>query len=228
MTKFHPLLAAKADFNSLHFPLMASPKIDGIRAIVMDGVVYSRSGKPIPNLHVQNRFGHLNGFDGELVVGDSCAPDCFRLSQSGIMSREGEPQVTFYVFDWWHLGSFPYSKRYAPHIISFKRGLYEPDVQLLDQHMLYSSCDLREYEAACLSAGFEGVMLRDPDALYKHGRATARSGELLKLKRFEDAEAVITGLERLVRADGTVEETLGAFNVASVQAACVLSQHSRV
>jgi DNA ligase-1 len=41
-------------------------------------------------------------------------------------------------------------------------------------------------------------MIRDPHGLYKFGRATAKSGELLKIKRFVDDEAVVVGVEELM------------------------------
>ena len=50
MTAFKPLLASPADLSTLRFPVLASPKLDGVRAIVKDGVVLSRSLKKIPNL----------------------------------------------------------------------------------------------------------------------------------------------------------------------------------
>ena len=50
---------------------------------------------------------------------------------------------------------------------------------------------LAAYEEECLAAGYEGVMVRTPDSPYKCGRSTEREGWLLKIKRFEDAEAVV-------------------------------------
>lgn len=42
-------------------------------------------------------------------------------------------------------------------------------------------------------------MLRYPNAPYKNGRSTVKEGALLKLKRFKDSEAVILGMELLLR-----------------------------
>ena len=65
----------------------------------------SRSGKVLPNKYIQDwamKNGELlHGFDGELVVGMSTAPDCYNKSQSGIMSQDGEPDFTYIVFDNW-------------------------------------------------------------------------------------------------------------------------------
>ena len=55
--------------DNINFPIYVSTKFDGVRALVIDGIVYSRSMKPIRNKHVQKLFGkpEYNGFDG---VGD--------------------------------------------------------------------------------------------------------------------------------------------------------------
>lgn len=217
MSTFSPLLAAKADVSRLRFPLHASPKIDGIRALVKDGVVYARSGKPIPNPHVQQLFGHLHGYDGELVVGDATAPDAFRASQS-VMARQGRPDVRFWIFDSWNRGQIEYFRWLAPQIIAQKLGELDERVVLTEQTMIYSHAELDEYEALCLACGFEGVMLRDPDAGYKPGRSTVGEGILLKLKRFADAEGMIVGMEEQRDLSGRPTGLLGALQVRTPQA----------
>ncbi len=54
---------------------------------------------------------------------------------------------------------------------------------------------LDAYEAEMVALGHEGIMLADPSGLYKFGRATTKGGELLKVKRFIDSEALIIGME---------------------------------
>src|SRR5690606_34176502 len=90
------MLAAKADLDKIRFPVLASPKIDGVRAVVLGGVVLSRNMKPIPNRHVQSLFGNkvFGDLDGELVVGKPNDPDVFRKTTSGVMSVEGDRKST--------------------------------------------------------------------------------------------------------------------------------------
>lgn len=224
-----PMLAtnAPADLQSLTYPLLASPKLDGIRAIVKDGVVFSRSGKPIPNEHVQYLFSHLHGLDGELIVGHPTAEDVFRVSTSGVMSREGKPEVFFYVFDRWDVPNMPYGIR-----MGMLLGVSAMNVIVVEQQLVTDAAAVESYEAFCLSSGFEGAMLRTPKAVYKHGRSTAREAALLKVKRFLDGEAEVIGfeerqhndneakrnalgiIERSTRLDGMVGmDTLGALVV---------------
>ena len=186
---FRPMLATDADLGKLRFPLLASAKLDGVRAVVRDGVVYSRSNKPIPNAYVQQKFSRFEHFDGELIVGDPTSKTCYRDTISGVMSFEGKPEVRFFVFD--HIGntSAPYRHR-AEHINTAGRG--KPSGALTHfQKEVVDLDELLEYENDCLEAGYEGLILRDPNAPYKQGRSTVKEGYLLKLKRFVDDEAVI-------------------------------------
>lgn len=173
-----PTLATK--FTGRLFPCVASPKLDGIRAIVSGGVVLSRSGKPIPSADVQSAFAHLEGYDGELISGDPGALDVFARSTSAAMSRDGTG-CGFHVFDHQSAGGF--FERSA----RLRAG---SRVQLVRQVEVQTAADLELFEAYCVAAGFEGVMIRDPAAPYIEGRTTA----LQKLKRFEDSEAICTGM----------------------------------
>ena len=92
---FKCMLATDADLGKLRFPLLASAKLDGVRAVVRNGVVYSRSNKPIPNAYVQKLFSRFEHFDGELIVGDPTSKTCYRDTISGVMSFEGKPEVRF-------------------------------------------------------------------------------------------------------------------------------------
>jgi DNA ligase-1 len=82
---FKPLLADKLPKGSEPlFPCYVSPKLDGIRAHVFDGVVYSRKLKPIPNAFAQKLLGRksLQGFDGELTVGSAASSEVFRAESA--------------------------------------------------------------------------------------------------------------------------------------------------
>ena len=70
--KFKPLLACEVPLEQVRLPVYVSTKLDGIRCVIIDGVAYSRSLKPIRNKYIQSVIGNekYNGFDGELVVGN--------------------------------------------------------------------------------------------------------------------------------------------------------------
>jgi len=189
---FKPMLASPFDEALLKFPVLASPKLDGVRAIVRGGVVLSRALKPIPNKNVQKRFKHLEHFDGELIVGAANDPDVLRTTTSGVMRVDGDPDVSFHVFDHIQEPTAPYLSRLQLVKDRPRKG---GSVLIVDQTILQKLERLNEYEPSILAQGYEGVMLRRPEAPYKFGRSTAREGYLLKIKRFHDAEFEIVGFE---------------------------------
>ena len=214
MKPFKPMLASPFDEALLKFPVLASPKLDGVRAIVRGGVVLSRSLKPIPNKNVQKRFSHLEHFDGELIVGASNDPDVLRATTSGVMRVEGEPDVSFHVFDHVENHARLYTVRY---------DLLEEDTEInvfvVPQHELMNTFELNAFEHEVLAEGYEGVMLRHPDAPYKFGRSTAREGYLLKVKRFHDAEFEIVGFEEeMFNANEATTSELGRTKRSSHKA----------
>lgn len=187
-----PMLAAQADLTKLQYPVLASPKLDGVRCLIIDGVAMSRNFKPIPNVFVQKLFGRaeLNGLDGELIVGDDCGPAVFQATSSGIMSADGEPDVTYHVLDDYRQVDLGFKERF---LIAKKRAKASINAWPVEHINIMHEDALLHYEAAKLSDGYEGIMIRDPKGLYKYGRSTVGEGGLLKLKRFVDSDAVITG-----------------------------------
>jgi DNA ligase-1 len=216
---FKPMLATDADLSKLRFPLYASAKLDGVRAIVREGVVLSRSLKPIPSKHVQETFGHLEHFDGELIVGDPTSPTCYRDTVSQVMARDrGSFDVGFHVFDHVAEPTVPWSRRWSSIVDEITLD-GTPGLKLHHQIEIESHDFLFQAEHAALEQGYEGLILRDPDAPYKFGRSTVREGFLLKLKRFVDAEAVVVGFdERLHNGNEATVDELGHTKRSSHQA----------
>lgn len=189
------MLASPAVLTSLKYPVFASPKLDGIRALITSRGVMSRSLKRIPNKYVQHKLQDFKeGLDGELIVGDPRSKTCYRDTVSGVMSEDGRPDFTFYVFDTFDKPDLPYSHRFHD---PYRAALPWPGMYL-DQMYINNESDLLNYEEKCLTEGFEGVILRALDAPYKFGRSTTKEGYLLKLKRFVDAEARVVGFEELM------------------------------
>jgi DNA ligase-1 len=198
--KFKPLLAPNDDplrnpkfFEMLKYPLLASPKLDGIRCNVTEEGCMSRTMKKLPNRHIQEMFKDFMYLDGELVAGDPTDPLCYNKTQSIVMSLDKDASdVKFHVFDINHM---LYAKR------AFEERLYMVEQLLCDyssenliavrHEAITSEAELTEYENVVLSRGYEGVMLRDMYGEYKHGRSTMRQGHLIKLKRFLDSEAIL-------------------------------------
>lgn len=223
MNSVRPMLAASFDNPQniepelvfLDYPLLVSPKIDGIRFLAIDGSAISRSGKPLPNQHLQAFFKgmpELNGLDGEITIGrDPCQPDMFNKTQSAIMTRGGEPNFCLHVFDMWDRTTSPFSERtiIAADIVA---EIAENQVVTYLQHYeVNSPLQVAEYEEAALEAGYEGIMLRSPSGTYKYGRSTLKRQGLIKVKRFLDDDATVVGFEPLER--NLNEPTKDAFGL---------------
>ena len=188
---FKPMLAGTlTDVSALSYPVLVSPKLDGIRALVRGGVLVSRNLKPIPNLHTQGLFGlgELEGLDGELIVGSPTAKDAYRATMSGVMSVEGAPDVAFYVFDCMRQPELGFLKR-----LMQANGFCNTGLTPVAHSEVASDLELLRVEESYLDEGYEGVMVRSTHAPYKYGRGTVTAQDLLKLKRFSDAEARVVG-----------------------------------
>lgn len=188
------MLASPAALDLLTYPLYASPKLDGIRALKVGGRLVSRKLLDIPNKHVQAVARELpDGLDGELIDGDPTAHDVYRRTNSLVMSDDKplSPSLLLHLFDRWNAPGMVYQERYS-ELSSIALG---PFACVLLQTIISSREELDAYEANAVAKGYEGVMLRSMHSHYKHGRSTAKEGILLKVKRFEDSEAMILSVE---------------------------------
>ena len=208
MLKVKPLLSCEVSLDKINFPVYVSTKFDGIRALVIDSVVYSRSLKPIRNKYVQKLFGkpEYNGMDGELVVGDVYAKDVFQKTTSGVMSEDGEPDVTFHVFDMWSIPTFDYEyrQRYLQEILLDEDKEY-PSIVYAMIHLCKNIDDLTFFLEHERNVGGEGLICRSPSGIYKYGRSTPKEQLSIKLKFFSDSEFKVVGFEE--RMHNTNEAT---------------------
>jgi DNA ligase 1 len=185
---FKPTLAIShtaIDFANLDFSkYVMMPKLDGIRAITKDGVLYSRTGKPIRNKFIQHNFSALpSGLDGELYIHG--VP--FHELSSAVMSTssiEGA-KVEYHAFD-------DISNTERRLSLRFRSWITE-----VEFHSAGTLERVESFEDYCVSLGYEGIMLKLFHAPYSHGRSGKVNPALIKVKRVETAEMIITGVEPL-------------------------------
>jgi DNA ligase-1 len=172
----------------LTFPLLATPKYDGIRALMVGGKLLSRTFKNIPNKYIYKKCTEAlpDGLDGELVSGT------FNDTTCNVMSHDGEPEFEYHIFDYVKEDlKRPYEDR-----LKDLQALKLPKwCVLVLPVVLHNIEELEAYEKKCLKDGFEGIMLRKASSPYKCGRGTAKALDLVKIKRFKDAEAEILDFE---------------------------------
>ena len=206
-----PMLAAKTPDNlaTLRYPVLATPKLDGIRCLKVGGVAVTRTFKQLPNNYIRKLVQDSlpDGVDGEIMEKGKS----FCGIASSVMSREGElPNFQYWIFDYVKEGL---DRSYVERI---NEGFHElkwcPFVKVLRPVVCNSVDQLLDFETMCIAFGFEGVVFRTPNSPYKCGRSTIREQFMVKLKRFVDDEAVIIGTEELQRNEN--EQTADAFGLA--------------
>lgn len=226
MTITKPMLAATAkDLDKLRYPLLASPKVDGIRCVKVGGKALTRKFKPLPNRHVREWIERNipDGADGELIVmvGDiekGYGPGTFNECQSAFMSMQGIPRFEYLLFDFIP-DSDHLEKPFAARINKLASMPLFTKAKVLEHVILRNEQEVLDYEKKVLDLGYEGVMLRDPSGPYKQGRSTLNQGWLLKLKRWEDAEAeVLEVIERQHNTNEQVRDELGYAKRSSAKA----------
>lgn len=207
--KFLPFEAAtlKELASYKKFPFLVSPKYDGIRGILHSeyGLI-SRSSTPIANHHIRETLEGLGvgGLDGELLTLTNGKIDDFQIIQSKVNAEEGKPEFVYMVFDCFDCPSINYIDR----MNAAKLKTITPYVKFtpfVTVHDLDFLCQVEKK----WSAAYEGIMIRQLDAPYKHGRSSLKEGGLIKYKRFLDDEGSIMGMVELTNGEyGT-----GAFVV---------------
>lgn len=189
-----------AAMNKLRYPVLATLKKDGIRALRMNGTLLSRTLKPIPNKSIRERSLVLpGGFDMELW--NPTLP--YDKIESIVMSREHKDSdmIQFHVLDWFGKEGGYFQRleqiEYFFHVNEFDRTWYKghPDVDMGIAFKAESPEKLFWYFTQSELCESEGICFRTPDSPYKMGRSTIKEQYLIKLARFVRTELTIIDFE---------------------------------
>lgn len=227
------------DLQSLQMPMYVSIKQDGIRCR-LDSTAkrtypMSRTLKVLPNCHIQEWAGEFGipGFDGEIVLPGKT----FNETQSWVM-KEYPPlePFEFRVFDCLtdYVSEFWERLEVMDEQLGGKRA--PKNTQMVNQTYCDTPNQIKKLFNQAIREGEEGLILRSPSGLYKSGRSTWNEAYSLKMKAFDDDEAIITGYYALKRNDNakevsrlglskrsshaegkTILEMLGGFEVRSIK-----------
>lgn len=169
----------------------ASEKLDGIRAMFYDGVLYTRGSNPVraPSWFIAQI--PAGTFDGELFGGRGK----FQETSSIVMGPSTNPlwsTITYKIFDDWN-STTPFSETYEN--LSRKLPLCsssgKPSVCLEPHKIVKNNASIQKFYDIVSKKGGEGLMLRS-NVPYRQG---SRSNAVLKVKKMQDAEAKIVGFE---------------------------------
>lgn len=209
--------AILAALNKLRYPVLATVKLDGVRALRLNGTLLSRNLKQIPNVSICHRGSYLPaGFDMEL-----CADGMtFNEIQSIVMSRkhELEDKITFNVLDWImpeeQYSNFTYSDRIF-NAIKIIESRHQSQCYLEHPTWIYTVEQLFQYFKKNEQLGAEGICFRTPDSPYKQGKSTLNEQYLIKLCRWLRMEVTVIGYEEQIAVGkrATPLNTLGSLLV---------------
>ena len=198
----NPYKVKRVDFKSGDW--YGSRKLDGVRCICRkenDTVTFfSRSGKEFLTLgKLEFEIKDIPGdfiLDGEICMVDKDGNEDFQ----GIMKqiRKKDHQIEnpkFFVFDYLTLeefdnktGTVPLTERLINGINNLPLTINSNMLEFLKQEQLTTEERFTEIKIAAEDAGFEGIMVRK-----NVGYEGKRSHNLLKVKKFHDAEYTVLG-----------------------------------
>jgi DNA ligase-1 len=231
MTIKKPQLAEDAILDKVQFPCWVQPKIDGVRAMNLNGTLTGRSLDPFEGWGITQywsrpEFQHL---DGEMILGDDPKADGLCRLTTGAMGKfkgiSEMADLNWWVFDYLPDPDMPYSSRYT--VLNAKLeylaslGLSDR-IHLVPYVMADNIYQLQSAIAANANAGFEGTIIRNPRAAFKPGRATLKGQELWRIKPWADAEILVTGItEGNVNTNEAKKNTLGRTERSSAAAGLI-------
>lgn len=193
-----PMLAKKWNDSINPTGWYMSEKLDGVRAIWDGSRFLSRNEKDLmaPEWFIKDIPKCL--LDGELWLGRGRFNEVSgRVRRKYNINWDG---IKYMVFDIPKEGdTFKFRYSLLKHI------KFPSHVYIINQVKCINEAHLLDFELMTIEEGGEGVMLHHPDSIYKHGK---RSNSLLKLKRFNDDEAIVCNY---VKGKGKYINMVGAL-----------------
>ena len=203
---FLPMLAHRYDKHSakITYPCWIQPKLDGVRMLARkdNGVVtmWSRKGKVIDipdkiNAQLCDMLDNGQCTDGELYVHGWTFQ---RIISAVKKKRDDTDLLEYHIYDSphptlrfedrmvrnWIAGGMSFPK----HCQSW--SIIGNNIKFVKTQDVDSEAEFSAYEQHFVSDGYEGMMVRNQNSLYKYKH---RSYDLQKVKRFVDAEYKIIG-----------------------------------
>ena len=201
--QFKPEKARDWDENKVILPAWQQPKIDGVCSLNRDGKFIGRTLKPHANKYITSVFSRpeFHGFHGELFLTELGAthPDLCRNTTSAVNRIQGEPKMTWTIFNYVTDNNKHLSYRdriaelnlYVESLIGWGViGAF--DIRCIQSVPVNTLEEVEETDESFLNLGYEGSILRDPNSLYKFGRSDSKM-QCWRIKRFIEEEFMITG-----------------------------------
>lgn len=194
--------------EDMNYPLIASYKLDGIRCIIQNGQLYSRSMKPIPNRQFVEtcpqiqRLLAISEEEGKVFDGELYSPALsFQEITSVVMSHDKEipDSLQFWCFD------MPSAKPFVDRLTEVHEHVPIPCIPFT---YVETPTETLEFFDQAVTDGYEGLILLHPNSRYKQGRITEKAGDGYKLKPYETFDSRIIGVVQATEVDPDAEKTI--------------------
>jgi DNA ligase-1 len=223
--------------KDITYPKICQPKLDGFRCVTFineDGsaTIMTRSGKPVKNPIVVEKISRalrdFRGyvFDGEIyrhgwklkkIMSIATTEKLDESTEKGLLKIKESQELTLNLWDvmtakeWAEQQTVkPYKSRYAD--LQFFMERCPGVIQIVDSHHIEDGKRAKELNRQFLVDGYEGAMLKDPEAGYAWKRTTLKQNTLVKVKEFETGDFEIIGYEQSTTGKRTGK--LGCFIIS--------------
>lgn len=208
------------DKTRLSYPVDAEAKLDGIRCasrVVGDQVEFrSRNGKSFFFLdHIREKMLNFLTFfpEGTIPDGEFYSLRLDFNTITSIVRQQKQPhpreeELDYYIFDLILPDNPPFEERYnilveaynayseAGYVHFNQEGEVDDPIRVVAITKAYNKEDLLAFHDEYVRLGYEGLIIRKPEAPYKFGRGS----NILKYKEFDDEEAIVVDV---IEATGT-------------------------
>lgn len=225
------------DINQLTYPLLVSTKMDGCRLLFKQGKIVTRSLKELPNIQLNQKFEPLRKYSEEnnvILDGEVFAPNIpFQFIVSCFMTEDYEDKksikkwtelcqehdyfisrqevfdkLKFHCFDCLteNLKDTPFNARLGNAENACKSF---PELAVAVEHWaVYSAEEVSQVFDQVILKGYEGLILRNPKAPYKFGRARCSENIAYKLKPWATVDSKIIGIVQATVVNEDAEKTV--------------------
>lgn len=189
---------------NLKYPIYVQPKLDGFRAIYLDGQFYTRTGRSLPNVQLESYFKGLEGLSDTVLDGELYGHGVAFQDLSKTLTNEDKAikiPLKYHVYDaipkrdWLaQRTKLDYTERLQLLRTTVNSiGDYKKVIDVATD-LVEDSSQIAEIYKKYLKQGYEGCMLKAPEGKYQWKRVTLKSGEMIKLKPFVSEDLKVTSI----------------------------------
>ena len=186
--------------HNVKFPCLSSAKLNGVNGMYKrtNGILslYSRGGElypPIPHLeplvHQAMDLLNSNELNGELYIYGFALQD---ITSAVIKPNNDSYLLSFCIFDIADSTEQFHERARLMHSHHNTDITASSTVSVIYNVTCLSSRDIDNHFEECMVRGFEGTVVKNSSALYKHN---VRSSDMFKYKKAQSAEFLIVGYE---------------------------------